>query len=168
MVEMARAARRSRRFTVDQGSYFMLQLLERRGRLRLTELATAAELDTSTVSRHLRQLEGSQLVSSKPDPLDGRAKHFTLTPEGVTLLDRARDERRALLGEQLSTWSRSDVATLERLMTRLADEVLRSNPGTCPPCEHDSDAKTRPPRQDKDPQNANDNDKTKHRKETRG
>ncbi|OYO08091.1 MarR family winged helix-turn-helix transcriptional regulator [Enemella evansiae] len=166
MVGMARAAKRSQRFAVDQGSYFMLHLLELRGELRLTELAAAAELDTSTVSRHLRQLEDSDLVSSKPDPGDRRAKHFTLTAGGEALLERARTERRALLSERLSTWSTDDVTTLERLMTRLADEVLQSNPAKCPEPE---DPETEDPEtEDKDPLTPNDNDNPQHRKETRG
>lgn len=157
MVSIGRSAKRSTRFTLDQGSYFLLYVMQQRTELRLTDLAAAAELDSSTVSRHLRQLEDSELVTCKPDPVDRRAKLFSLTPKGENLLEEARAERRALLSERLSTWTLPDVRALEQLMSRLAHEVSQS-PRVNPQNSND----------DKDSLTPNDNDNPQHRKEARG
>ncbi|OYO18126.1 hypothetical protein CGZ93_16380 [Enemella dayhoffiae] len=140
MVSIGRSAQRSSRLTMDRGSYFLLGVLQQRGQLRLTGLAEAADLDVSTTSRHVRQLEGQGLVVGHADPADGRAKLFTLTPAGEETMRRARAERRQLLTERLGAWSADDVAALERLMTRLANEVGQSTFHPCTPLlDKDSD-----------------------------
>ncbi|MBP6489653.1 MAG: MarR family transcriptional regulator, partial [Ilumatobacteraceae bacterium] len=47
--------------------------------VRVSELAQFLGVDTSTMSRHVKTLEGGGLVVRAEDPLDGRAAHVGLT-----------------------------------------------------------------------------------------
>lgn len=108
---------------MERGAQWLLLVLDRRGALRLNQLASACELDGSTVSRHVRNLEHRSLVSRSPDPDDGRAQLVELTGDGRELVRQIHENRRSLIAERLQTWSRADVSTLTTLMARLADEI---------------------------------------------
>ena len=60
-----------------------------------------------------------------PDPEDGRATQLEVTPKGEQIVDEARGQRLALLGDALDGWSERDVATLTRLTRRLAESLER-------------------------------------------
>ena len=91
--------------------------------MRITALASSTQLDTSTVSRHVTQLEQSGLVERSQDPDDRRAQRVGLTEEGRTQLEASTARRRGLLTESLSGWDTADLADLERLLSRLVAGV---------------------------------------------
>lgn len=127
LISIGRATRKRLDASLDQGSYWLLHTLSRTGSIRASDLAQACELDTSTVSRQLRQLTDNGLVERRPDPADGRAHLVSLSAEGDRVTSEARARKRGLVLDQLADWPAQDVADLARLLTRLAAEV--SSPG---------------------------------------
>lgn len=109
----------------DKSVIALLAHLKSVGPLRAADLAEHACLDPSTVSRHLRALQADGLLMRTPDPDDGRATQLQVTPKGEQLVDEARRQRLALLGDALEGWSERDVATLTRLASRLATSMER-------------------------------------------
>ena len=109
----------------DKSVIALLAHLKSVGPLRAADLAEHACLDPSTVSRHLRALESDGLLMRTPDPEDGRATQLQVTPKGEQIVDEARGQRLALLGDALDGWSERDVATLTRLTGRLAESLER-------------------------------------------
>ena len=107
----------------DKSVVTLLAHLMRVGPLRAGDLAERACLDPSTVSRHLRALEGDGYLVRTPDPEDGRATLLQVTPAGVQIVEDARSERLDMLSEAVADWSEADVATLTRLTRRLAESV---------------------------------------------
>jgi DNA-binding MarR family transcriptional regulator len=97
---------------------------------RLSELAKCMNLDASTVSRHIRQLEIAGYVSRTTDPDDGRAFRVRLTDEGHSLLDTALELQVSLLDRAIAEWPEADRDTLITLVTRLAESVDRQAAGT--------------------------------------
>ncbi len=91
--------------------------------VRAGELAERACLDPSTVSRHLRSLEADGLLVRTPDPEDGRATLLEVTASGRRAVQTAREQRLAFLADAVSGWPDDDVATLTRLIRRLADSM---------------------------------------------
>lgn len=91
--------------------------------LRHTELAEAVQLDTSTVSRHVRHLEELGLARSSHDPGDGRVRLVALLPAGEQVLADMLARRRAVLRDALGTWSDADKDLLATLMTRMRDSL---------------------------------------------
>src|SRR4051795_8904193 len=58
----------------------LLVPLEREGEQRCSTLAAKAGVDVSVVSRQVAALERAGYVARRPDPRDGRASLFSLTP----------------------------------------------------------------------------------------
>ncbi len=105
----------------------ILRLLQKTAghRLRRVDLAAGLGITSSAVTRLLLSLERTGLVGREPHPTDARAAHATLTEAG---LERATDAGATaaavatdLIGGRLNT---QEVATLLRLLTKLADVLL--------------------------------------------
>ena len=102
---------------LEPATYWVLKNLLA-GSMRITALAASTQLDTSTVSRHVTQLEQSGLVERSQDPDDGRAQRVGLTDEGRTQLEASTARRREVLTTSLDGWDAADLADLERLLGR--------------------------------------------------
>lgn len=111
---------------VDPGTFWVLHTLRCQGPSRVTDLAARSQLDASTVSRHLTQLAGSGLVERTPDPADRRAQLVKISDAGARVIDDSLEQRREALRSRLADWSRADVATLDRLLTRLSARTATS------------------------------------------
>ena len=115
---------------VDPGTFWLLKTIAHQGPLRITELATISHLDTSTVSRHVAQLERNGLVDRSPDPADGRAQLVGISTDGQRQLDQAFERRRQILEETLAGWDADDIADFERLLTKFVTGVSTEVPGS--------------------------------------
>jgi len=109
--------------TLDTGSFWLLKTLAASGPLRVTDLATCTNLDASTVSRHVAQLDAAGLIERTPDPADGRAQRVKLSASGAEKMAAAVRSRRALLERCLESWEAGDLEVLDRLLTRFAADV---------------------------------------------
>ena len=107
---------------LEPATYWVLKHLAP-GSTRITTLAASTQLDTSTVSRHVTQLEQSGLVERSKDPDDGRAQLIGLTEEGRTQLDGSTARRREVLTQSLEGWETAELADLERLLGRFVAGV---------------------------------------------
>jgi DNA-binding MarR family transcriptional regulator len=103
---------------LGRGPVKALLKLKRLGPLRVKDLAVQLRLDSTTVSRHLDDLERRGLVTREHDPSDRRAVQVRLSDHAVKLLDDAEHERRGRLRDGLQDWSPSDRATFVRLLSR--------------------------------------------------
>jgi DNA-binding MarR family transcriptional regulator len=109
--------------TLDSGSFWLLKSLAASGPLRVTDMAVCANLDASTVSRHVAQLHSAGLIERTPDPLDGRAQRVKLSDAGIARIEAALRSRRALLEKALGSWDPRDLEELGQLLTRFAADV---------------------------------------------
>lgn len=107
---------------LEPATYWVLKNLLP-GSVRITALAASTQLDTSTVSRHVTQLEQAGLVERSQDPDDRRAQRVGLTEEGRTQLAASTARRRALLTRSLDGWDAADLADLERLLDRFVTSI---------------------------------------------
>lgn len=104
---------------LDKASVPLLSALEEHDSARPSDVAAAVELDLSTVSRQVRQLERLGLVTRRPDGEDRRACRISLTSRGRTSLAAVRASRAAMLDEVFSGWPDADRLDLQRLLDRL-------------------------------------------------
>ena len=109
--------------TLDSGTFWLLKTLATSGPLRATDLAICANLDASTVSRHVAQLHSAGLIERTPDPVDGRAQRVKLSDAGTARINAALRARRDLLERSLESWDSRDLAELDQLLTRFAADV---------------------------------------------
>jgi DNA-binding MarR family transcriptional regulator len=108
---------------LDPGTFWLLKTIAVRGPLRVTELAGCTNLDTSTVSRHVAQLDRAGLVERTPDPDDGRAQRIQLTGTGSSQLQSGFARRRELLSRALVGWQSDDIARLDALLGRFVNDL---------------------------------------------
>lgn len=107
----------------DPGTFWLLKSISSSGPIRITDLATTANLDTSTVSRHVAQLERCGLVVRTPDPDDRRAQRVDLSAEGKQQLADAFDRRRELLAASLADWDHDDITEFQRLLAKFVSAI---------------------------------------------
>jgi len=109
--------------TIDFSVVPVLKTLKACGPMRLTALATRLELDASTVSRHVRQLEDRGLLARTTDPDDGRASQIELSDTGAEVLQQHIARRKALIGAALEGWNAEDRENLRTHLDRLNREL---------------------------------------------
>jgi DNA-binding MarR family transcriptional regulator len=123
LMSVGRLMRRSAADTIDPGTFWMLKTIAANGSMRVTELAQTANLDASTVSRHVAQLHRTGLIERTPDPDDRRAQRVELSPAGQSQLDEAIRNRIALLERSLEGWGPEDLEDLGRLLNRFIGDI---------------------------------------------
>jgi DNA-binding MarR family transcriptional regulator len=89
------------------------------------DVAAELDLEHSTVSRLLGEIEDDGLLARGVDPADRRRTTVALTPLGRAVVADATAMSRFFTRILLAEWPRSDVEELARLMTRLADTVAQ-------------------------------------------
>lgn len=109
---------------VERAGFGVLRCVSERGELRVSELAQVLGVDTSTMSRHVKTLEGGGFVVRAEDPLDGRALRVGLTAAGVEVLTLLGEARHRYFTELLAGWTEGEREALAPLLERLANEVL--------------------------------------------
>jgi DNA-binding MarR family transcriptional regulator len=87
------------------------------------DVAAALDLEHSTVSRLLGEIEDDGLVVRGSDPSDRRRTTIALTDLGRSVVSDATAMTRFFTRLLLSEWPREDVESLSRLMGRLAETV---------------------------------------------
>jgi DNA-binding MarR family transcriptional regulator len=95
--------------------------------MRVSDLAASVGLDTSTVSRQIKQLEAVGVLERTPDPADGRASLVRLSETGRSTMHAAFERRFERIHTVLQHWSDADRAELQSLLTRLAADLAAAN-----------------------------------------
>ncbi len=91
------------------------------GKLGLSELASSVVLSPSGLSKLLDRMETSGLIRRNPDPNDARSTFATITPEGRSLVRKARKSHHQLLQQRFGdVLDDRDVADLSRIMGRIS------------------------------------------------
>jgi DNA-binding MarR family transcriptional regulator len=96
----------------------LIVTLVRVGPMRLMALATAAQCDSSTVSRQVGTLVAKGFIERLPDPADGRAILLRPTEAAVTRYRDYLTGRVAREAEVLASWPEADRAELANLLGR--------------------------------------------------
>jgi len=112
---------------VDPSTFPLAKQLMGHDRMRLSDLAAAVELDASTVSRQIKQLEDKGIVERTADPDDGRASLIRITQDGRDVMQAAFRRRFERLKVVLEPWSQDDRDVLQALLTRLAADLREAN-----------------------------------------
>ncbi|HEY3765430.1 MAG TPA: MarR family transcriptional regulator [Gaiellales bacterium] len=110
--------------TVDRTGFVLLVKLMQ-GAARISQLAERIDLDVSTTSRKVAELEAAGLVARTLDPDDRRAAVISATPRADDLVARLREARNREFGRMLADWDAADKARLADLLERLVTDIHR-------------------------------------------
>lgn len=108
---------------LPQAAVWLLARLAKTEPIRLSELAVALGVDTSTLTPRAQRLERDGLIVRKPDPRDRRAALLHVTRRGQATLSRVFKTRADMFDEILSGWTDRDRAQAAKVLTRLAGEL---------------------------------------------
>ena len=93
--------------------------------VRLTELATRAQLSLGTTSELVSDLQQLGYLERRPDPADGRAKLIFPTPRGRQALNDAGDRVAEIEQHWRSTLGGTRFDDMCRTMQHLLDDLMR-------------------------------------------
>ncbi len=117
------ATRRAAGVNLERATYVTLVRTADLGGGRLSDIAAALGVETSTASRHVKRLVDAGYVDVITDPDDGRARRYTPTAAGDDALARVRSARRAHLARALDDWDPAEVSRLAEELDRLVDAL---------------------------------------------
>lgn len=113
--------------TLDMAKIFACDAVHdisrRKPNVTVKDVAAELDLEHSTASRLLGDVEGEGLLTRGTDPDDRRRTTVELTDLGESVVDDATAITRFFTRLLLSDWPREDVEELTRLLARLADTV---------------------------------------------
>ena len=109
---------------LDRALFPLLVRVERRGPLRIGELAELCGRDYTTVSRQIAKLEVLGLVERRASERDARVTETAITRRGLAMTRALDAARQKLMTSLLADWEPRDVAELSRLLRKLADAAL--------------------------------------------
>ncbi|NMN04738.1 MULTISPECIES: MarR family winged helix-turn-helix transcriptional regulator [unclassified Novosphingobium] len=92
------------------------------------EIAEAAFVDRSEVSRAVAALESRQLIQRDPNPRNRKSSLISLTPEGKAIYAMVREERTHMYEEWLEDLSSEDRAQLDTALRTVMRRIVLSNP----------------------------------------
>lgn len=121
-------ARRSG-YDLPPASWSLLEHLDARGALRVSDIAACHGVDISSVTPRLKRLETAGLVGRQREPGDGRAFLITITAEGVSALQSVHIARRDLLEQVVDDIDTRRLADAAEVLSHMARRLsLESTP----------------------------------------
>ncbi len=90
------------------------------------ELAEKLHVAAATLSVSIKRFEAAGLVERHVDENDARRVRLYLTAQGEELDDRCAEGRHFLMDAQFADFSDEDIAALDRLLTRMTDNLERA------------------------------------------
>jgi DNA-binding MarR family transcriptional regulator len=115
---------------IDRAGYLALRTIEDLGPLSTKALATALNLDASTVTRQIAALEAGGFVARRPDPHDRRSSTILLTADGRRMMAGVEQERRQGIEALVDTWDDPERELLGRVLHKLNASLLRNDRST--------------------------------------
>jgi DNA-binding MarR family transcriptional regulator len=115
-------------YDLPPASWSLLEHLDARGALRVSDIAACHGVDISSVTPRLKRLEAATLVARERVPTDARAFLIRITDEGIRALESVHAARREILGQAVDGIDPAQLnvtaSVLSRLAQRLATEPV--------------------------------------------
>jgi DNA-binding MarR family transcriptional regulator len=106
----------------------VLRVVADHGPIRPRDIGDRLGMPSPSVTRHLHTLKNAGHVTPEADPADTRTHLIALTPAGRAELADLQDTGLPVFRDVVAGWSAEDLATLTRLMSRLADDWSARGP----------------------------------------
>jgi DNA-binding MarR family transcriptional regulator len=109
---------------VSDASLVVLVVLDKQGRMSLSDLAATAKVTLGSMSQTVRRLEQLAYVAKSRGTEDRRKVLFTLTEEGRAAAAASRRHRQDWLNDRLAGLTaaeREDILRVASLLLRIAD-----------------------------------------------
>jgi DNA-binding MarR family transcriptional regulator len=93
--------------------------------MRVTEIAKQTGLETTLISRELKQLENDGLAERRADELDGRAALISLSDSGRQAFTKYREATDEIIAETFADWTAVELEQLSTMLERVLRDFVR-------------------------------------------
>lgn len=107
-------------------SWTLLEHLDARGPLRVSDIAACHGVDISSVSPRLKKLENAGLVTRDRVPTDARSFHISITPEGSGALACVHATRRSMIEQAADEIDTTDLTVATKVLSQLSARLAAS------------------------------------------
>ncbi len=114
-----------RRYQVTEQQWRVLRVLFKSGELEATELARQALLLAPSLTRILRDLEASRMITRRWDEADRRRSMIAIAPAGVDLLAKVAPLSEASFAEISRLYGEARLNQLFKLLSELEEALKR-------------------------------------------
>jgi DNA-binding MarR family transcriptional regulator len=101
-------------------SWSLLEHLEARGSLRVSEIAACHGVDISSVTPRLKTLENAGLITRERSTTDARVFMITITPRGSHALESVHAVRREILAHIITEADANQISAATEILSRIA------------------------------------------------
>ncbi|WP_456279351.1 MarR family winged helix-turn-helix transcriptional regulator [Bacillus sp. AK128] len=110
-------------YTITPPQFVALQWLHENGDMTIGELSNKMYLACSTTTDLIDRMEKNELVVRVKDINDRRVVRIHLLEEGGRIIAEVIAKRQGYLSEVLSSFSKDEMAVLEKLLSKLHHEM---------------------------------------------
>jgi DNA-binding MarR family transcriptional regulator len=110
-------------YDLPPASWSLLEHLDARGALRVSDIAACHGVDISSVTPRLKRLEAATLVARERVPTDARAFLIRITDEGIRALESVHAARREILGQAVDGIDPAQLTVTASVLSRLAQRL---------------------------------------------
>jgi DNA-binding MarR family transcriptional regulator len=108
---------------MDRSAITILDMLWRKGPVRLSELAMLLGLDRSTVSRQVASVVAAGLARRDGDASDQRAALLSLTNEGSAIRQKLAHAWHSIAIDLVADWPYEEQVEVARLLAKLVERL---------------------------------------------
>lgn len=123
VTRLARKLRQEAEYGISPTLLSALSAVERGGRVTVSELCAAEQVQPPTMSRAVAGLEEAGLITREQDADDRRVSWLRVTTEGAKLLQGTRRRKEAYLAKRLRELGPAEMAVLEEAASILEELV---------------------------------------------
>jgi DNA-binding MarR family transcriptional regulator len=122
---MPRSMRNWHHFAKSAGlsmpQFSILMQLQHRGACGMSEISERFDITNAAASQLVEKLVQSGYLKRAEDPSDRRAKVLNLTPQGLALLERGREERHRWMDDLVKNLSAEEKVKVSEALTILTE-----------------------------------------------
>lgn len=104
-------------------SWTLLEHLDARGSLRVSDIAACHGVDISSITPRLKRLETIGLVAREREPTDARAFLISITADGIAALESVHAARREILAHAVGDVDIHNLTITAEVLKRVAQDA---------------------------------------------
>ncbi|WP_404333431.1 MarR family winged helix-turn-helix transcriptional regulator [Planococcus rifietoensis] len=109
---------------ISASRYELLSQLYKVDEINQSTLQKLVNIDGAAITRHLKQLEASGMVTKRRNPEDNRVIFVSLTDEGRERIIEYRKENMGFVKQMLHDFTSEEVDALSDMLQRMQDNIV--------------------------------------------
>lgn len=109
---------------ISASRFELLSQLYKVDEINQSTLQKLVNIDGAAITRHLKQLEASGMVTKRRNPEDNRVIFVSLTDEGRERIIKYRKENMGFVKQMLHDFTSEEVDALNDMLQRMQDNIV--------------------------------------------